>query len=385
MLAPVHPSTATALLLALLLLVALAAASAASAGSERVVAGPSPVISSLAVAKPSFSPRASSLGGGRVAFSFQNAGQQKLRVRIVDATGAPVRELADSVFGAGETKMDWDGLASTGLPAPDGAYQVVVETTGGAGPQQQLAMPVTLDSVPAKIRLLRSAMSMPSPRVNAFAIQVALTARSTVRVSMSGDAGRRTKTFHAGAGKQRLVMHAGKRNGLSRALRRGRANVNLVISVWDAAGNRFVARPKLALLPPGTATGDTPRVRGEKLSWPVWGPLSSTFGRRWGRQHQGIDLSVPTGRVIGAVANGRVRFAGSMSGYGNTVIIDHGRGISTLYAHQSRIATRTGARVLRGQKIGYVGSTGSSTGAHLHFEVHRGGSPRNPMGYMFRL
>lgn len=128
--------------------------------------------------------------------------------------------------------------------------------------------------------------------------------------------------------------------------------------------------------------GPDGRVSGAGLSWPIRGSITSGFGSRWGRLHAGIDVGAGTGTPIRAAKGGEVIFAGSMSGYGNCVIIDHGGGLSTLYAHQSRLGTNDGASVEQGQVIGYVGSTGHSTGPHLHFETRVGGSPQNPMRYL---
>ena len=98
--------------------------------------------------------------------------------------------------------------------------------------------------------------------------------------------------------------------------------------------------------------------------------------------HTGIDLAAGYGTPIRAADSGTVIYATWMGGYGNVIIVDHGRGISTLYAHQSSLAAGNGQRVGRGQVIGYVGSTGFSTGAHLHFEVRVNGNPVDPMGYL---
>ena len=124
----------------------------------------------------------------------------------------------------------------------------------------------------------------------------------------------------------------------------------------------------------------TPSAAG--LIWPVNGPVTSPFGMRWGRMHEGIDIGVGYGTPIHAAASGRVIYAGWMSGYGNLVAIDHGRGLSTAYGHQSRIAVSNGQTVSQGQVIGYVGCTGHCFGPHLHFEVRINGTPVDPMGYL---
>ena len=132
----------------------------------------------------------------------------------------------------------------------------------------------------------------------------------------------------------------------------------------------------------GSLADDGGRVSGSGLIWPVRGTVTSEYGPRWGRMHTGIDIGAPNGTPIRAAKGGEVIFSGSMSGYGNTVIIDHGGGFTTLYAHQSRIAAGDGASVSQGQVIGYVGSTGFSTGPHLHFEVRVNGAPVNPLAYL---
>src|SRR5256714_3789480 len=128
------------------------------------------------------------------------------------------------------------------------------------------------------------------------------------------------------------------------------------------------------------ATDSTPSSSG--LIWPVNGPVTSPFGYRWGRLHAGIDIGVPYGTPIHAAAAGTVVLAGWTGGYGNYTCIDHGGGLATCYAHQSSYAVSAGAQVSQGQVIGYVGSTGHSFGAHLHFEVRINGNPVDPLGYL---
>ncbi|MFW5697485.1 MAG: murein hydrolase activator EnvC family protein [Fimbriimonadaceae bacterium] len=116
--------------------------------------------------------------------------------------------------------------------------------------------------------------------------------------------------------------------------------------------------------------------------------VSSNYGMRihpiarTRRMHTGIDLAAPTGTPIVASAAGKVIFAGWKRGYGNTVIVDHGGGMSTLYAHCSSITVGNGQIVNMGQTIARVGSTGYSTGPHLHFEIRQGGRHQNPRNYV---
>ena len=129
----------------------------------------------------------------------------------------------------------------------------------------------------------------------------------------------------------------------------------------------------------GSSGDGTPSASG--LIWPVSGPITSGFGWRWGRMHEGIDIGAPCGTPIHAAASGTVIYSGWMSGYGNFVVIDHGNGLATAYAHQSAIYV-SGGSVSQGQVIGAVGSTGHSTGCHLHFEVRINGTPVNPLNYL---
>ncbi|NLO20694.1 MAG: peptidoglycan DD-metalloendopeptidase family protein [Syntrophomonadaceae bacterium] len=125
-------------------------------------------------------------------------------------------------------------------------------------------------------------------------------------------------------------------------------------------------------------------------TWPTpgYGSITSAYGMRYhpilktNKLHTGVDVGAPMGAKIVAADSGKVIYAGWQGGYGQTIIIDHGAGMSTLYAHQSRFAVSSGKSVSKGDVIGYVGSTGWSTGPHLHFEVRINGNPTNPMSYL---
>ncbi|WP_302815855.1 M23 family metallopeptidase [Selenomonas flueggei] len=129
--------------------------------------------------------------------------------------------------------------------------------------------------------------------------------------------------------------------------------------------------------------GDTPVTT--PTGWPTNGFISSGYGLRWNGAefHQGIDIAAEMGTPIVATADGVVTIAGwNAGGYGNMVDIDHGSGVSTRYGHASAVVVTPGQRVRRGQIIAYVGSTGHSTGPHLHYEVRLSGQPVNPTSYL---
>jgi murein DD-endopeptidase MepM/ murein hydrolase activator NlpD len=116
--------------------------------------------------------------------------------------------------------------------------------------------------------------------------------------------------------------------------------------------------------------------------WPVNGTVVSGFGMRWGRLHEGIDITAPTGTPIWAAAAGTVIHAGWLGGYGNLVVVDHGNGLATAYAHASVILVALGQGVGQGETLSLVGSTGNSSGPHLHFEVRVNGIAVDPLLYL---
>lgn len=118
------------------------------------------------------------------------------------------------------------------------------------------------------------------------------------------------------------------------------------------------------------------------LRWPVEGPVTSRFGRRDGRAHDGIDIGAPKGTKVLAAADGEVLFSARHGGYGNLVLVRHGRDLVTVYAHHEQNLVRKGQRVRAGQAIAKVGTSGQATGPHLHFEVRRGVNPENPLQFL---
>lgn len=129
-------------------------------------------------------------------------------------------------------------------------------------------------------------------------------------------------------------------------------------------------------------------VNAQPSLWPVDGRLMSPFGQRMdpfsgeGAMHKGVDLSAPMGTPVHATADGVVIFAQTMSGYGKLVVIDHGGGTQTFYAHLSKFYTTPGHEVRRGDLVGAVGMTGRVTAPHLHYEVHLNGVPMNPYRWL---
>ena len=147
-------------------------------------------------------------------------------------------------------------------------------------------------------------------------------------------------------------------------------------------------QPNTKLVIPG-ATQLKPRdvllVNGQlqkAFDWPVRGRISSTFGPRWGRMHNGLDIAVNTGTAVRAAADGKITFAGWNGGYGILVIVDHGNGVETRYAHNSRLNVKVGQSVTRGQVIAYSGNTGNSSGPHVHFEFRYRINHVNPQTYL---
>ena len=155
------------------------------------------------------------------------------------------------------------------------------------------------------------------------------------------------------------------------------------------------ARRVLSILTNSTPSGysrsksvnkkNKPTVKPRKgiLIWPTKGTLTSGFGNRNGRRHEGIDIAAPKGTPIKAAAAGKVVFSGwGPTGYGKMVILEHKNNLTTVYAHNSKILVKKGARVKQGQRISLMGSTGRSTGPHLHFEVRNNTEPKNPIKYL---
>jgi len=126
-------------------------------------------------------------------------------------------------------------------------------------------------------------------------------------------------------------------------------------------------------------------INMKSFSMPAKGVFTSKFGVRWGKMHNGVDIGAPAGTNIIAACAGTVEFAGWEQGYGNVVKIDHGNGLKTVYGHCKSIYVKKGQKVTKDEKIGEVGSTGNSTGPHLHFEIRVNGTPEDPLNHIKQI
>ncbi len=156
---------------------------------------------------------------------------------------------------------------------------------------------------------------------------------------------------------------------------------NGVLTEREILKENIHAEPVTRVVAVGVKKRPTTMATGTFIN-PTRGRLTSPFGMRSGRRHTGIDIANATGTPITASDAGRVSFAGSRGAYGRLVIIDHENGYQTYYAHMNTISVSSGERVYKDQQIGTVGSTGRSTGPHLHFEVRKNGTPVNPRNYV---
>lgn len=142
---------------------------------------------------------------------------------------------------------------------------------------------------------------------------------------------------------------------------------------------RVLKEPVYRILTRGTKTAPS-RGTGRFL-WPTIGRISSPFGKRGREFHTGVDIAAPVGTPVKAADSGTVTFAGWNGGYGRLIIVDHGNGFTTYYAHNSKLLVGVGDKVEKGQTISLVGNSGRSTGPHLHFEIRKNGEPLNPLNF----
>lgn len=141
--------------------------------------------------------------------------------------------------------------------------------------------------------------------------------------------------------------------------------------------------PKKSVTSSRSGTSSSARSSSVKLRWPASGSVTSRFGRRGTRMHDGIDIGAKEGTPVYAAASGEVVYSDQrLSGYGKLIIIRHGGDMFTAYAHNQRNLVRKGMKVKAGDLIARVGQTGRASGPHLHFEVRRGSTPVDPLSYL---
>ncbi len=211
-------------------------------------------------------------------------------------------------------------------------------------------------------------------------------ARSEALISSRTTAQRAT-TERMMAERDALAAAQGEKTDALSAVREDRASfvaeAESLAAASAALAAQIAAAQRAAAAASAASTSEpAPSSSGGQLGWPVAGPVTSGFGSRWGRMHEGIDIGVGSGTPVHAAAAGTVIYAGWMSGYGNIVVIDHGNGLSTAYGHNSALVVAQGASVGMGVVIALSGSTGHSTGPHVHFEVRVNGAPVDPLGYL---
>ena len=210
-------------------------------------------------------------------------------------------------------------------------------------------------------------------------------ARSVSVIASSTEAQRATRDRVAARRNDLVAAEGAKRSALD-GVREDRAS--FIAEAEGLAAESAALAARIAAAQSAAATSASgpvapqPAFAGARLFWPVSGPVTSGFGSRWGRMHEGIDIAVGSGTPVHAAAAGTVVYAGWLSGYGNIIVIDHGNGLSTAYAHNSSLGVQQGSTVGAGSVIAISGSTGHSTGPHVHFEVRVNGAPVDPLGYL---
>ena len=157
--------------------------------------------------------------------------------------------------------------------------------------------------------------------------------------------------------------------------------INGVTAETNKLNETITKEPVAEIIEKGTKV--VPSRGSGQLAWPtVGGYISSHVGYRWGRLHKGLDIARPSNHAIKAADNGTVVEAGYDGSFGNKIVINHNNGMKTIYAHLSSIGVSVGQTVSKGQQIGVMGSTGNSTGTHLHFELYINGALKNPLDYL---
>ena len=203
---------------------------------------------------------------------------------------------------------------------------------------------------------------------------------TTERVTNTETIERTTETVEDSSMRSGQVSVAQEGSDGSREVSKLITKVNGEITKEYVIGENITAAPVARIEKAGTYI---PEGEGSgSFARPVSGTVTSPFGTRWGKNHTGTDFGAPQGTAVRAADSGTVSFSGESAGYGTLIIIDHKNGYETYYGHLSKICVSQGQTVKKGEKIGEVGSTGNSTGPHLHFEIRENSAPKNPLNYL---
>jgi murein DD-endopeptidase MepM/ murein hydrolase activator NlpD len=321
---------------------------------------------------------------------FRLSAPASISAAVVDRQGRVIRMLASGRSRAGAKSVSWNGRTASGRYAADGTYDLVVSATGGARPTTTNRLPLLVDRVIPTI----TTPPTTTAAVDGTRVTIPLSVRASEPGSVLVRSGRRLHRAPVERGTTKLAV-PGSELGIG-AGQRGRT-VRVLVQLQDAAGNTRGRNVRVAVPartrtistnptstppPPSTTTPVLPTTPGT-WPWPVGGIVTSEFGLRWGRPHEGLDIAVPAGTEIHPTTTGTVAFVGSYGGYGNLVMVDHANGIRTYYAHMSRFGSfSVGSQVTHLDVIGYVGCTGSCTGPHVHFETRAGDTPKNPRAFL---
>ncbi len=251
-------------------------------------------------------------------------------------------------------------------PGPDTVQPPPVQAPAPAPAPPPVASPTVPATTQGAVRELR----MGARGASVKSLQRALRKRG-IRVPVDGAFGARTR---AGVRILQRRMRV-KPTGVADSALLLRLGVKVrAIAATSPSGASFTGYP----VPQPNDT--TPSATG--FVWPANGVVSSPFGPRWGRMHEGLDIAAPAGRHVRASKAGIVLTAAAAGAYGNLVVLDHGNGETTRYGHLSAFDVTRGQVVATGQLIGRVGSTGRSTGNHLHFEIRFSGVAVNPLSHL---
>ena len=325
--------------------------------------------------------------------------------RVSDARRATAEARAEADRLTAEAQATESEVASLQQLVRDRAVQSYIGQTGGSGPAGEALLDAT-DPTDLELRkvLIETVHGSDRNAIDQLALSRQILERQRVQIAeavaqaeaLEAETSARLDELAAARAEQQRLQDAlqSRINGYQAevaALAAEESALTAIIAQAEARAAAAAAASAAASssqassggnIPSGAAPNVQRPASASGLIWPTSGPVTSGYGMRWGAMHAGIDIAPPYGTPVYAANSGTVIFAGGQGGYGNLVLVDHGGGFVTAYAHLSGFATSSGASVGRGQIVGYIGSTGDSTGPHLHFETRVGGSAQNPMNYL---